>query len=514
MLRHREDAADAVADSFVIFAERLPQLRDPNRLRPWLYAIVRSKCLRQLKARKRVAYGDEEQLVTLADDALTPQEHAERAALQQLVWDASAGLADRDRALLDLHLRQGLEDAELGEAMGVTSSNAYVMLNRLRAQVDRSLGALLMARIGRDDCEELDAVLADWDGGFSPLVRKRVARHVDGCDVCSERRRTMVSPWALLAGVPLFAPPLGLRDRVLGDTELVTYGGGAYEEIAGGAVGARRWSAGRTTLAAAALLALIVLSSVLFWPEADQAVAPVDATPTAEVTPAPTTASQSPTPTAAAPTVAPPTPAPTVTPSETATQVPGSLIVSTRGINLGTTGTQARFLLTNIGDLPVTYQVSPRVPWLSLRAIGGKLAGGRGTETILQADRAAVREGVSTGRVVITWNGGSLTVRVTLDEERLPVVGQPTVPANQSCDVDVSATVTDESGVDSAVLAWTGPSASGRTEMRRPQTGSTWTAQLNVAVGGSFTMQVDAKDSRGNAATGPSSTVVLDPCRQ
>ena len=32
MLRHREDAADAVADSFVLFAEKLPQLRDPERL--------------------------------------------------------------------------------------------------------------------------------------------------------------------------------------------------------------------------------------------------------------------------------------------------------------------------------------------------------------------------------------------------------------------------------------------------------------------------------------------------
>ena len=93
-----------------------------------MYAIVRSECLRKLRARKRVAYGGEEQLVQMADDALTPDQEAERAAMQKIVWDASAGLADRDRALLDLHLRQGLEGAELGEAMGVSASNAYVML--------------------------------------------------------------------------------------------------------------------------------------------------------------------------------------------------------------------------------------------------------------------------------------------------------------------------------------------------------------------------------------------------
>ena len=38
MLRQREDAMDAVADAFVTTAERLDQLRDPDRLRPWLYA--------------------------------------------------------------------------------------------------------------------------------------------------------------------------------------------------------------------------------------------------------------------------------------------------------------------------------------------------------------------------------------------------------------------------------------------------------------------------------------------
>src|SRR5205085_8226241 len=195
------------ADSFVTFAEKLPQLREPDRLRPWLYAIVRSECLRRLKQRKRVSYGDDEQLAEMADDAMTPDEAAEKAALTKLVWDAAAGLADRDRALLDLHLRQGLEGAELGEAMGVSASNAYVMLNRLRAQIDRSLGALLIARLGRDDCEELDELLGDWDGSFSPLIRKRVARHVEGCSICGERRKRMLSPWMLLAGVPLFVAP-------------------------------------------------------------------------------------------------------------------------------------------------------------------------------------------------------------------------------------------------------------------------------------------------------------------
>ena len=262
MLRQREDAEDAVADSFVLVAERLGQLRDPERLRPWLYAVVRSECLRRLKARKRVAYGGEEQLVDMADASITPEAEAELSALRDLVWDASAGLADRDRALLDLHLRQGLEGAELGEAMGVTASNAYVMLNRLKAQVERSLGALLIARLGRDDCDDLDGILVDWDGRFSPLVRKRVARHVDDCDVCSDRRRRMVSPLALLAGVPLVAAPLSLRDRVV-DTQLVAYSGPAPGPSTSFMKRRRNQAA-----AAAGAAAIVIAGTVLLWPGA------------------------------------------------------------------------------------------------------------------------------------------------------------------------------------------------------------------------------------------------------
>lgn len=518
MLRHREDAADAVADSFVLFAERLTQLRDPDRLRPWLYAIVRSECLRRLKARKRVAFGDEEQLVEMADDATTPEESAERAALQQLVWDASAGLADRDRAILDLHLRQGLEGAELGEAMGVSANNAYVMLNRLRGQVDRSLGALLIARLGRDDCEELDRLLADWDGSFSPLVRKRVARHVDQCDVCSDRRRKMVSPWMLLAGVPMVAAPLGLRDRVVNDTQLVAHhtpddwldGGGSAS------TGGHRWGAGRITTGATALLALLVLATVLFWPDPSDTAAPTQAGPsaTAPVLPGPSvpplsagvrTPAQTPTQT---PT---PTPAQTATASESPSRAPGVLEVAVRSLDLGRTATRGTFDLANTGDLPVDFQVASRTSWLSVGSIGGALAGGSTGEVAVRADRTEVDEGRSTGRIVLTWDGGSIALTVHLVHERNPEVGAPAVPAGSSCDVVVTVRATDESGVASVRLDWSGP-GSGRRAMTRA--GASWTTTIHVALGGTYSLRATATDSRGNAATGAVTTTRIDPCPQ
>jgi DNA-directed RNA polymerase specialized sigma24 family protein len=51
LLSEPADAAQAVHDTFVVAALRLPGLRDPGRLRPWLYAVARNECRRQLYGR-------------------------------------------------------------------------------------------------------------------------------------------------------------------------------------------------------------------------------------------------------------------------------------------------------------------------------------------------------------------------------------------------------------------------------------------------------------------------------
>src|SRR2546421_9813028 len=104
VLRDRQDAEDAVQDTFVLVARRLGQLNDPERLRPWLYAVARSVALHRAKARKRIVPDTE--VSDMPDPSAGPHRAAEQAALRDLVWSAAAGLSERDRALLDLHLRQ------------------------------------------------------------------------------------------------------------------------------------------------------------------------------------------------------------------------------------------------------------------------------------------------------------------------------------------------------------------------------------------------------------------------
>lgn len=139
---------------------------------------------------------------------------------------AAAGLDERDRILLELNVRHGLEGQELAHAAGIRPGQISMATNRMRDRVERSLGALLVARRGRDDCAGLAAVLSDWDGTFTVLMRKRVARHVEHCDLCDERRRSLVAPLGSLAALPFLLPPADPRDQVLEAISSVTDGGG------------------------------------------------------------------------------------------------------------------------------------------------------------------------------------------------------------------------------------------------------------------------------------------------
>ena len=224
LLRDRDAAADAVHDALLVASERAGQLRDPDRLRPWLYAITRNECLRQLRDRRRAA--PLEEAGDVIDETADVGAGARGAELRELVWSAAASLNPGEREVLELSVRHGLAGTDLAAALGTTLNAAHALTSRARAQLERALGALLVARTGRSECAELDALLAGWDGRLTPLLRKRLARHVEKCETCGETRRHRLNPVALLAGVPFVLAPPELRERIVrdaGDLRLVAH---------------------------------------------------------------------------------------------------------------------------------------------------------------------------------------------------------------------------------------------------------------------------------------------------
>jgi RNA polymerase sigma factor (sigma-70 family) len=181
LLAEPADAADAVQDTFIIAAAKVGDLRDPDRLRPWLYAVARNECHRRLRSRARFAPLDETNDVS--DMQTDASSGAGQAELRELVAAAQAGLNPSDREVIELTLRHEVEGRDLADALGVPLNQAHALASRARGQLERSLGALLVARTGREACAELAAMLAGWDGTLTILLRKRVSRHIENCEI-------------------------------------------------------------------------------------------------------------------------------------------------------------------------------------------------------------------------------------------------------------------------------------------------------------------------------------------
>ncbi len=560
MLRDRDEAADAMQEVFLIAAERLGQLRDPSRLKPWLFAILRNEVYRRSKRRRRDRPTDftAPGVAEMAAPADPGGEGAtvSYAELAESVRTAAAGLDARDQLVLEFSVRQGLTGGDLAAALGVTADQSYVLVHRMRDRVERSLGALAVARAGRKDCPELQRILGAWDGTFDVLVRKRVARHVDSCDTCGETKRRYAAV-PLLAAAPALAAPPGLRQLVLGDVEIVTRVADElpYDFTAddGFPTRVRRARRGAGLLAAAAVATVVVLggaaavlgsgggggdtllatgssvaddaaitpqtSEEASGPAVSTTVPTTTSTPTiAPTTAAPTTSAPAVVVTTAVPTtvpvttVPPPTVPPTVPPTLPPTTVPpppppppsdpGFLQLSSSVVDLGAEASSATMTLRNTGGSPVEWALDGEAAPFTWTSDTQSLAPGASSTVEFVLDRSGIAEGTLSRVVAITTDGGGGgPVEVRARIERPPLVRIENAPRRLSCPWSVppfvTATVGDESALSSVVLDWSGPGDPGSTPMRQGTGG--WSGRLDVdAIDGTWTYVVVATDERGN----------------
>lgn len=222
MVRDADEAADVVQDVFVKAMTAMGSLKKGERFRSWLFSIAHNTALNRIEKQKKISHPrDEEegesriyqQVDTdrLADPqaALVDQETA------SLVWEAAAGLDRRQYALLDLHVRQGLDSAEIAQVMGVSKGNAYTMVSRLKSAVEESITAYLMMRRGRKECPVLNDILAEQEvAGMTPDLRRLVNSHVAECPTCQRTKKRMVSPMAILGAFAAVPAPFGLKESI------------------------------------------------------------------------------------------------------------------------------------------------------------------------------------------------------------------------------------------------------------------------------------------------------------
>ncbi len=214
LLRDQDLAADALHDSLIATKQHIGKLREPERFRSWVYAIVRNECLRQLADPDRPEQRHE--APEQSEDAFLDAEERQRLEeTRQLVHSALAGMAARHREAVDLSARHDLAAEELAGVLGISSQQATELVAQARDDLDNSLAAAIIARTGRGDCPSVAALVAEDEWPLPPEVCRKLMRHIESCPVCRDRRKRKVSTNRLMQVLPVAAIPSDLRMAVL-----------------------------------------------------------------------------------------------------------------------------------------------------------------------------------------------------------------------------------------------------------------------------------------------------------
>ena len=152
----REDAEEVAQDTLLQVFEQLDQLRDPARLKPWVFRIAKNACL--MKRRKSVfaptrelsltdylparAEGDLRR-IEIADWSHLPESDLLKSELSGVLKNAIAGLPDLYRSVLLLRDVEGLRTDETAEILEITVDTVKQRLHRARLAIRAKLDEYL-----------------------------------------------------------------------------------------------------------------------------------------------------------------------------------------------------------------------------------------------------------------------------------------------------------------------------------------------------------------------------------
>ena len=128
-----EDAADVVAETFLVAWRRLDQVPQGDEARLWLYGVARRQLANQRRGqlrRSRLADRLRAELPAAVADVRSQEDH--RAAT---VRAALARLEEEDREILRLSSWEGLTPSEIASVLGVPGVTVRSRLHRARKRL-------------------------------------------------------------------------------------------------------------------------------------------------------------------------------------------------------------------------------------------------------------------------------------------------------------------------------------------------------------------------------------------
>ncbi|WP_344209315.1 sigma-70 family RNA polymerase sigma factor [Kribbella sancticallisti] len=136
---NRHDAADLLADTFLVAWRRLEDVPPGDQTRPWLYGVARRVLANHHRGEgRRHALADRlrQELTELDEAAGSPAENSPAAI-------AFRALPEQDRELLSLVAWEELDTAQIAITLGISRNAVRIRLHRARKRFAKLLTAPL-----------------------------------------------------------------------------------------------------------------------------------------------------------------------------------------------------------------------------------------------------------------------------------------------------------------------------------------------------------------------------------
>jgi len=170
MCGHREDAEETSQETLLQVFRSLDQLRDPARLKSWVFRIAKNACL--MKRRKSVfapnrelslddympaRRAGEEQKIEIADWSHLPEDDLLRSELIVALRRAIAELPEIYRSVLLLRDVEGMRSDQTAEVLELSIDTVKQRLHRARLAVRATLDEYLRKKEASADGTRLNA---------------------------------------------------------------------------------------------------------------------------------------------------------------------------------------------------------------------------------------------------------------------------------------------------------------------------------------------------------------------
>jgi RNA polymerase sigma factor (sigma-70 family) len=131
-----EEAADTLAETYLVAWQKLHTLSDDEHARLWLFGVARNLSLRGVR-RRRVADALVERVALELRASVDPELDEQR---DEALWAALDALGERDREIVTLTAWEGLTPREIAVVLGVSANAVRIRLHRARALLKKQLG--------------------------------------------------------------------------------------------------------------------------------------------------------------------------------------------------------------------------------------------------------------------------------------------------------------------------------------------------------------------------------------